>query len=167
MLNHSYMSCHWISWRGDQWLPPQFPVSRLATGAFNYNIQISGKNIEQDGPWNWALTGHQSDVVSFGTTLWALPFRQYFTEHTMNLPIPQLDNLSRRMLWGIVSKALLKSRTISATFPWSTRLVALSQKDVKLNRIISWSHQPRQQPTITSPTSPPLSQIASWGGHLF
>ncbi|PKU29818.1 hypothetical protein llap_16140 [Limosa lapponica baueri] len=76
-------------------------VSKVANGAFNSCIQIIDEYFEQ----NWSprieprgtplVTHRQPDVAPFTI---ALPFRQFFTQRTVNLPIPQLDNLSRRML---------------------------------------------------------------------
>lgn len=46
---------------------------------------------------------------------------QFFYQHTVNPRIPQLENLFRRLLWGSVSKALLKSgKTTCTTFPLSS-----------------------------------------------
>lgn len=51
----------------------------------------------------------------------------------MNLLIPQLNSLSRWMLWGTVSNALLKCRKITSTaLPSPTGWVTLSQKSIKL-----------------------------------
>lgn len=79
------------------------------------------------------VTGYQSDVALFTTILWALPSSQFITQNSMNLLISQLDNLSRRMLWGAVPKALLKWRKITSTaILSSTKWVTSSQKEIKL-----------------------------------
>ena len=92
------------------------PASSLLTDI----LKRTGPRIE---PWGTSLViGCQPDIASFSTTFWALPFSQLFTQCTTNPIIPQFDNLSRRILWGTVSKALLKSRkTASTTFPPFTR----------------------------------------------
>jgi len=71
-------------------------------------LNSTGPRIE---PWGTPrVSSYQPDAAPLTTTLWALPFSQFFTQCTAYLLISQLDNLSRRMLWGTVSKALLKSR---------------------------------------------------------
>lgn len=87
-------------------------------------------------PWGTLLvTGHQPGVDLFPATLATLQLSQFITHCGMSLCVSHLDHLSRRMLWGTVSKALLKSGNI--TFPAflsSTKQVILSEKEVKLLR---------------------------------
>lgn len=51
-------------------------------------------------PWGTPLvTTCQSDVAL--STLWVLLFRQFITQHSMNLFNSDVDSLSRRLLWGV------------------------------------------------------------------
>ena len=70
-------------------------------------------------PWRMLLViVHQSDVAPFTRTFWTLLSRHFITQHQVNLFISQLNNLSRRIPWGMVSKVLLKYRMITfAVFP--------------------------------------------------
>lgn len=74
------------------------------------------------GPWEATLvTGSQLDAPLLTTTLWDLSFSCLFYQCTANLLTPQLESLSRRILWRTPSKALLKSgKTTLTFFPSST-----------------------------------------------
>lgn len=62
-------------------------------------INISNRTDPRIQPWGPPqVTGCQPNVAPFTTTVWALPFSQFFTQHTVNLLISQLNSLFRRML---------------------------------------------------------------------
>ena len=63
------------------------------------------------------------------------------THNTVFLSNPMQDILSRSILWGTVSNALLKSKTTSSVcFPCSSKWMTSSSKDIKFNRIFqSWN----------------------------
>lgn len=65
--------------------------------------------------------------------LWVQPVRQLFTHHILSLSSCMLDVLCGGVLWGTVSKALLKSKKITpSVFPCSTRWVKFIKKDFPL-----------------------------------
>jgi len=69
-------------------------------------------------PWGTSLvTGHQLDLTLFTTTLCAWPFIQFFIQRRVHPPRPWAAGFSRRILWGTVSKALLKSSHMSPQGP--------------------------------------------------
>jgi len=64
------------------------------------------------------VTGHQLHLSPFTTTLWAWPFRQFFTQQRVYLCKPQDASFSKGIQWETLSKALLKSRKAMTTaFP--------------------------------------------------
>lgn len=114
-------------------------TSNLAADTLQSCIQIVDKNVTsgpRTEPWRILLvTSCQTVMVPFTMTRWALLSSHFNTQHSMNLFVLKLDNLSRKMLWRTLSKALLKLRKItSAAFPLYTKKVTLLQKETKLLR---------------------------------
>uniref|UniRef100_A0A8C8AAR1 Retinoic acid receptor responder 1 n=1 Tax=Otus sunia TaxID=257818 RepID=A0A8C8AAR1_9STRI len=71
-------------------------------------------------PWGTPLlTGHQSDLTPFTTTLWAQPSNHFFTQRSVCPSKPRAASFGRRMLWETLSKALLKPshQSISSACP--------------------------------------------------
>ena len=50
------------------------------------------------------------DIKPMTTTLWVWSCNQFLVHWTVHASNPYLSNLERRILWGTMSKALLKSR---------------------------------------------------------
>ena len=90
-----------------------------------FSLKKTGPKIE---PCRFPLVnGHQPDVTPFTITLRTWPVSQLFTHCIVLLSSCMLDDLFRRILWEIVSKAFLKSKKItSAGFLWAMRWVTLS-----------------------------------------
>ena len=121
--------------------PPSFVSSANlimvhSTPASRSLIKLLNRASPGVAPWGTPLvTSHQPDAAPFTATIWVLLFRQFFSQCAIYLLIPQLEHLSRGMLWATVSKALLKSRKLTSTAcPSPTRQVTLSQKGIKLAR---------------------------------
>lgn len=81
--------------------------STSASRSLRKTFNTTGPRIKT---WGTPLvTGHQPVVAPFTTTLQTLSFSQFITQRGMNLFSSQLDKLSRRMLWGTIPRAWLKS----------------------------------------------------------
>lgn len=88
-------------------------ICKLSKGSLSplIHIKILYRIEHKTEPWGTPVAiVSQVDVTPFDTTLWHHPFRPFYTQQTIHLPSPWDDNFSRRMLWVIVSNALLKSR---------------------------------------------------------
>lgn len=60
-------------------------------------------------------TVRKTDVAPFTIVFWVLRSIQFITQHSVNLFNSQLDNLTRRILWGMVSRPYWNPST---TFPF-------------------------------------------------
>jgi len=90
-------------------------ICKLTEGPLNPSSISLRKMLSKTGPkaehWGTPLvTGRQLDLTPFTTTLCARPFSQFFIQRRVHPSKPWAASFSRRMLWGTVSKALLKPR---------------------------------------------------------
>lgn len=89
--------------------------------SWGWHSHLLVRVLSRGGPrtWPWGatlVTGCQLDAPLLTTTLWALSFSCLFYQCTTNLLTPQLESLSKTVLWRTTSKALLKSRNTTLTF---------------------------------------------------
>lgn len=98
------------------------------TLASNTSINILKKPGSRTESWGAHLvTIHEPDLGPFTTTLWALPFSQFFTQNNRKLLIPQL-HFYKIMLWDSESKELLESikKTTATVFLLFTILKSIN-----------------------------------------
>lgn len=99
-----------------------------STSASKSLIKMLNRTSPRNESWGTLLvTVCQPDAASFIMALWAPPFSHIITSKVSPAHyrlISQSDNLSRRVLWGIISKAFLKCKKITTTaFPLSNEWV--------------------------------------------
>jgi len=85
-------------------------ICKPAEGALNPFIQVINKDTEQDRPQYWPLGNTTHDWSQLVVTLWTWPSSQFLIQQRVYLFKPQADSFSRRILWEIELKALLKPR---------------------------------------------------------
>lgn len=77
-------------------------ISKHTNGAFKSCLLIIDKYIKLNWPWGiWQMTLSAPCT----TTLWALPFCQFFNQRTVDPLISPLNSLFRQILYTTVSKA--------------------------------------------------------------
>lgn len=157
-LYHCWTSCHWWLSSAPIYLDP---FTRPLTHPIPYpqrkstappqllsSTQMSRMHPSLAKIWNRigprtepyklpSVMGHQPRIPSFAAILWALLLSHFITQHCVVLFILQVHNLSRRILWGMVS--LSKSRKNTPTTYHSS---TLSWKEIKLLRsdFTLWTH---------------------------
>ena len=90
-------------------------IVKLAEGALKPVIDVIDEDVEehwsQDRPLGASLiTGLHLDIESLTTPLCLQPSNQFFIHRMVHPSNPCLSSVGIRMWWGILSKALYKSR---------------------------------------------------------
>ena len=90
-------------------------ISKFSEGALDPTDDVADEDIEeyqpQHGPCGTTLiTNHHPDMEPLTAALWTQSCSRFIVNSTVHPSNLYLSHLERRMLWDIVSKALLRSR---------------------------------------------------------
>jgi len=92
-------------------IPQLSVISKFAEGALDPTVDVTDEVLTPSDPWGTPLvTNLHPDIEPLNTTLRTQSCNQFFIHQMIHPSNPYLSNLERRMFWGTMSEALLKSR---------------------------------------------------------